>query len=1202
MNRILLLLCLWAISVTTIFAGHVDEKTANRVGRSFCATKPQSTLLKSSSSLTLNCKVAAEAAGADAKESEVTYFYVFNTEGGGFVIVAGDDCVTPILGYSNEGTFDLDNIPPNAQAWIDGYKEQIQYVIDNKVSATAEIQKEWKNYSDDTAGDFSETAAIDPLIKTEWDQGQYYNAQCPTNTPTGCVATAMAQVMKYWNHPAKGTGSKSYSHATYGTLSANFANTTYQWSSMPDKLTGASSAVATLMYHAGVSVEMNYSTSTSGSSASTVSHYPGEPCAETALITYFGYKNTIRQVWKEDFTQAQWIELLKYEIDVERPILYRGSGSAGGHSFVCDAYDSRNYFHFNWGWSGSADGFYAVTALNPSGYAFNTGQAALIGIEPATSAPAYDLVLADKITASASTIEYGKPFSVTVKIGNSGTGAFTGDLCVGVLDSENNFGGYVKTVTGKNLQAGSQEELVFGCEGLPNMLFGKYHAMIFYRLSGTGWLPIPDNDNFKNYVEIEVSNPGSILLYAPITVSSDTMIKGASVSVKANFINFKPTAFVGKYRIGIHNLDSTLVCTINTYNETKGLGEKYYYVNPLTFTGVVNAEPGTYFLAATYQPAGSDDWKFAVPGEYKNPIKITVKAIPPDKYEENNTEAQAYALPVVFSNNTANVNTEGSDFHINTDVDYYKIALPSGYNYTIAARLHDSYKSGNGKKYTVDAKFAYLTGGTSWSKDYDESSDFVVRNGGTVYFRVNPYTAGKMGTYLLDVNITRALPNSNANLSALTVSPGTLTPTFNANTTNYTVNVANKATSINVTATKADTYAAVAGTGTHTLAVGNNTINVAVTAENGTTVKTYVITVIRSATPNNNADLQTLSVNTGTLTPAFNANTIDYTVNVPYKTTSIIVSATKSDTYAAVTGVGTHALNPGNNIIRVIVTAENGTTVKTYTITAVRAAPANNADLKSLSVSSGTLAPTFNAGTTDYTASVANTVTSVTVSASAADANAAVSGQGSKALALGKNTATITVTAEDKTTAKTYTIVITRMSNDKSLTGITVNGERAALKPGSATDYEVFVDYTTSIEIVAAANHAAAVVAAADVGAKPVTTGLNVFTVKVTAEDKSAASYRLEVNVRTEIISGIEDQESNPLTVYPNPARDYITVGGLQSAGILKVFDAAGKPVLQHLVTSPEERLYVGNFPQGVYILTVENDGQRKRIKFVKGY
>lgn len=317
--------------------------------------------------------------------------YLFSIDGGGFVIVSADNHVQPILGYSLQSNLNVENLPTNLAAWLDSYDKQIRAAMED---ASQPIHSGWSDQGMPKSGVEGYDSIVGPLLTTTWDQSPFYNDFCPldggTRTLTGCVATAMAQVMKYWNWPETGVGQHSYNAYTYGTLSADFGATTYDWANMPTSLTSSSStaqvsAVATLMYHCGVAVEMVYAIDGSGIHDNIMyNHGLDFPCPENALRTYFKYSPAIYGVRHADLTDEEWSALIKNEIDHRRPVLFSGSGINLGHEFVCDGYDTNGYFHFNWGWSGLADGYFTLTRLNPSGYDFTRSQCAIIGIEPDT--------------------------------------------------------------------------------------------------------------------------------------------------------------------------------------------------------------------------------------------------------------------------------------------------------------------------------------------------------------------------------------------------------------------------------------------------------------------------------------------------------------------------------------------------------------------------------------------------------------------------------------------------------------------------------------------------------------------------------------------------------------------------------------------------------------------------------------------------
>lgn len=794
MKRILSFLILIAIFPLNLFADPISVETANQVGLSFFARPVSASgILKSTKqAVSLKLVYTANAIQVDAGNrlksaaQTVVPFYVFSSDKQGYVVVAGDDRSIPILGYADEGTFDPNNIPPNMQKWLEGYKADIRYAIENNIVASPEIQSEWQTLkSGSRLKSQKSTSAVAPLISTKWNQSPIYNLLCPLDnkagerTVTGCVATAMAQVMKYWNYPAIGTGFHSYNHSAYGTLSANFGSTTYSWGEMPNQLASSSSsaqkdAVATLMYHCGVSVDMDYGISSAGgsaayviSSASGVTH-----CTEYALKTYFGYKTSLQGIKKASYTQSNWIALLKSELDANRPIVYAGFGD-GGHCFVADGYDNNNFFHFNWGWGGSYDGYFALNALNPGSggigggsYSYNDGQQALIGIEPASNGGStpqtYDLRLHSALSLSSEKIWFKDAFDLDVNVANYGTGSFSGQFGAAVFDTAGNFVDFIETKSNLTLGANSYftNGLTFSSAGSSTLVPGLYYAAIFYKTTTQDWKIVADG-NFTNLQKFEIYYSSGIEVNSSFSITTDggALIRGNLATVNVDVKNTSGNTFYGKFRVNLSNLDGSWAQNIEVLNESNGLQSNYHYTGGNDFTGTITVKPGTYLLEVAYQKQGTTDWYYAGSSNYSNPVYVIVKApeILSDSYEDNDTQTKAYTLPISFSDNSATKNSSGSNLHIGTDIDYYKIVLPAGNSYNISPRLHDSYDSENGQTYTVDALFSYSTNGTAYSETYDDAmqGNITVNNGGTVYFKVAPYFSGNTGTYLLDMSVTR---------------------------------------------------------------------------------------------------------------------------------------------------------------------------------------------------------------------------------------------------------------------------------------------------------------------------------------------------------------------------------------------------------------------------------------------------------------
>ncbi len=310
------------------------------------------------------------------KSDEAVDCYIFTFEPTGFVIVSGDDATIPVIGYSCESpvTEEIDN--PAVQDFFDSVQEQLQWVRSEEIDNRATLPF-WREILDNELPPLDRDRDVSPLLATTWDQGCGYNADCPIDNSgpcnhvwAGCVATAMGQVMKYWAHPAQGEGTHGYTHPDYGYQYADFGATTYNWASMPN--TYGEADIAELLYHLGVSVDMDYAPDGSGAYTSDVVY---------ALENYFNYNSAASYVQKSYYSNSTWENMMRGQLDDGRPMVYRGQGT-GGHAFVLDGYQGTSYFHFNWGWSGSYNGYFYLNDLTPASYSFTSYQAAIINVFP----------------------------------------------------------------------------------------------------------------------------------------------------------------------------------------------------------------------------------------------------------------------------------------------------------------------------------------------------------------------------------------------------------------------------------------------------------------------------------------------------------------------------------------------------------------------------------------------------------------------------------------------------------------------------------------------------------------------------------------------------------------------------------------------------------------------------------------------------
>ena len=351
----------------------------------------------------------------DATPADFSQCYLFiGADSNGFVLVSADDCVRPVLAYSRSERFSTENLPQHICHWLTAYQTNIAALVEDGAVASSKVQAEWQNFLG-TKYHFVRDTTVGPLMTTRWNQSYPYYLQCPYSIPdsaysvTGCVATATAQVMKYWNHPAVGRGSHSYS-SNFGTLSARFDTTHYDWAHMPDSPNWLSSdqernAVAQLMFHVGVAVDMDYSPHSSGAhvaSGGDVSFIS----SENALKNFFRYNQGLFSVAKIDYSDTEWDSLLTAELDASRPMIVSGSDGHGGHAFVIDGYDSLGFFHVNWGWGGYCDGFYTLDSLNPDGSGiggnstngYNNDVCVLLHVYPASEAPSVTVSVASADT------------------------------------------------------------------------------------------------------------------------------------------------------------------------------------------------------------------------------------------------------------------------------------------------------------------------------------------------------------------------------------------------------------------------------------------------------------------------------------------------------------------------------------------------------------------------------------------------------------------------------------------------------------------------------------------------------------------------------------------------------------------------------------------------------------------------------------
>lgn len=387
MKKSLLILML-TLAGLSVLAKPVEPETAVRVARNFALSQ-------------LTEKQRAQLGKESFADAHIVYthtmpksdkaaMYVVNL-GSAFVIVSADDVAHPVLGYSMSRPWPAKQaLPSQITSFLDDLASQIAAATTSPApkdasSGQKDIATEWQQLTASAKisilnSQLSIPDSVGPLLTTTWDQGQYYNALCPEDAAgpaghvyTGCVATAMAQIINYWGYPVHGRGIHSY-ETNYGTLTVNYDSASYDYAHMPSALTATSTpqevnAVATLMHDCGVAANMGYGPNESSS-------YDVD--ARAGMINFFRFSPDLSYAEKASFTNAEWENMLRTDIAANRPVMYSGHGDNGGHSFVCDGYKQNGYFHFNFGWSGYADGWFLTSAT----MGYTSAQTALLGIIP----------------------------------------------------------------------------------------------------------------------------------------------------------------------------------------------------------------------------------------------------------------------------------------------------------------------------------------------------------------------------------------------------------------------------------------------------------------------------------------------------------------------------------------------------------------------------------------------------------------------------------------------------------------------------------------------------------------------------------------------------------------------------------------------------------------------------------------------------
>ncbi len=613
-----------ALFLTFAVAGFAKPRTSSEalsLANSF-RQAPQNTMKRMSSGVkTLKLAYTCTDGVSTRSSNGNSYYYVFNVEdNNGFIIVSGDDRAKNILGYADNGSFDIDSIPENFKYWLTFYQKELKNLMEQSETSADSVTQISKSTNLSAT---SYATSVAPLLGgIKWDQGSPYNNLCPTistssstKSATGCVATAMAQVMRYYKWPIQGIGSNTYTPTGLKSLSVDFSKTTYDWENMTETYNASSTqtqinAVATLMYHCGVAVNMDYGES-SGATSSDMAQ---------ALSNNFGYDPNLQLYLRDYYSSSEWVDLIKTELNGNRPVLYGGNSSDGGHQFVCDGYDSNDLFHFNWGWSGSSDGYFELSVLNPPSLGigggtsggFNSDQDMVIGVQkPGTSSSqvSYNIITNASLTVSQSSINRTASFSITSKeVYNLGANTFSGSIGIALYNDD----GFVEILNSK-VETGVKSyngwsSLSFSNIVVPSTITnGSYYLYNVYKGSDqTDWQIIRGKVGTANYLNVSVTS-STILFTTPNVLPKLTL---NSFNVTGNLYQNK----TGRFNVSITNsgeeynsylvlkLQSSSSSTVTQVVSKDPIDIPAGETKSFDLIGDITVAPGQYTLTAMYDP------------------------------------------------------------------------------------------------------------------------------------------------------------------------------------------------------------------------------------------------------------------------------------------------------------------------------------------------------------------------------------------------------------------------------------------------------------------------------------------------------------------------------------------------------------------------------------------------------------------------
>lgn len=771
MKKILLYLFLVLTSIA--YAKNIDPETAKNAAVSFL-NQLDNNGFKSAKLYTLNqLYIETDHINNSLKSAvfEEPPYYLYDINNGqGFILMSGNDLALPVLGYSLQNRIQTEAIPDAFKEMLDQFRYEVEYAKSNSVNFISNQEKWSQLLNGNEVNKEGSYAPIPPLLTTKWNQSPYYNAMCPVNDKgqkaiTGCVATAMAQVMNHHEFPSRGQSFYDYIANNFGLQSLIFANHSYNWNVMPDVLNGSSTnneidEVAKLMYHCGVGVSMNYGVSASGSTMNRLAN---------ALRNYFSYNPNLNVKYMNAFSPENWIDSIYLELQNNRPLLYAGFGTSSGHAFIIDGYEYNegDKFHINWGWGGYNDGYFALTALNPGAFSagFNYYQHGIFGVSPNPAYEEWQIEFLDDITFSSDTLYTNSPYNITINIKNKGAKNLTGDLAAFIFDQDSAMIQYAGYKWNDTINSGDSMVLIFSNSYL-SVPAGNYTVGIFYKGLKNNWVPVNDGmyQNFKQINVIESDSISSFILSDSIVFTPTVPVFNDSLNIECKIKNRSSKVFNGKIKVKLYNMWGNLLSEVDSTDILSIVPDSifnvYFKLDTILF------EPGKYYLSLFECPSGSvNEFKINA-AAFLNPKSLTILPQAPvgDKFENNDSLEIAQPLEVNFSTNYFYKYYDSLSIHTDQDIDFFKIGFPNEayvyhFNmYTYSNSNRD--KEGTNQQYEQDGILTLqFYDGYSWSEPITQqtSTPITAYPGDTLWIKIFPYFTGLTTDYTMNISVSRTV-------------------------------------------------------------------------------------------------------------------------------------------------------------------------------------------------------------------------------------------------------------------------------------------------------------------------------------------------------------------------------------------------------------------------------------------------------------